>query len=133
MSAWRHGGRVASRPRARVGILRRVTMLELVQERPNWLGALTVAMTRPAGVPERRQGQDPWRPGGGGERPRRIADDLAWLRDAVDEPAEHDLQELRDTAAVSAWQAGPDATPRLRRLEERRVLDAAGFLVHETG
>jgi hypothetical protein len=107
-------------------------MLELVETRPNWMGALTVALTRPAGTPERRQGQDPWRPDTQG-RPRRIADDLAWLRDAVDEPGEHDLEEIRDTAAVSAWRAGPDAAPRLRRLEDRRVLDAAGFLVHEGG
>ena len=44
---------------------------------------------------------------------------------------EHDLEEIRDSAAVSAWRAGPDAAPRLRRLEDRRVLDAAGFLVHD--
>jgi hypothetical protein len=107
-------------------------MLELVESRPNWMGALTVALTRPPGTPERRQGQDPWRPETTG-RPRRIADDLAWLRDAVDEPQEHDLEEIRDSAAVSAWRAGPDAAPRLRRLEDRRVLDAAGFLVHDLG
>jgi len=29
-------------------------MLELLRERPNWLGALSVALTRPPGIPEWR-------------------------------------------------------------------------------
>ena len=68
-------------------------MLELVLDRPDWLNALGVALTRPPGVPERRAGQDPWNPAPEGEqkRPRRIADDLAWLRQAYDEPEENGL------------------------------------------
>lgn len=104
-------------------------MLELVREQPDWMGALTLALTRPAGVPERRHGQDPWRPDGT-DRPRRIADDLAWLRNAYDEPEHHGLKPLAGTAAVAAWDPEPEAEPRLRRLRDRRVLDAAGFLLH---
>jgi hypothetical protein len=109
-------------------------MLELVLDRPDWLNALGVALTRPPGVPERRQGQDPWNPEGEGEsRPRRIADDLAWLRKAYDEPEENGLRPLHDTAAVAAWEPDAACAERLYRLRERRVLDAAGFLLHEEG
>ena len=106
-------------------------MLELVLERPDWLNALGVALTRPPGVPERRQGQDPWNPEAEAtERPRRIADDLAWLRQAYDEPEDNGLRPLRDTAAVAAWEPDAACADRLYRLRERRVLDAAGFLLH---
>ena len=106
-------------------------MLELVLDRPDWLNALGVALTRPPGVPERRQGQDPWdRQEEGKTRPRRIADDLAWLRQAYDEPEENGLRPLRDTAAVAAWEPDDTCSERLNRLRERRVLDAAGFLLH---
>ena len=106
-------------------------MLELVLDRPDWLNALGVALTRPPGVPERRQGQDPWdRQDEGKARPRRIADDLAWLRQAYDEPEENGLRPLRDTAAVAAWEPDAACSERLTRLRERRVLDAAGFLLH---
>jgi len=105
-------------------------MLELVLERPDWLNALGVALTRPSGVPERRQGQDPWHPDGT-DRPRRIADDLAWLRQAFDEPETHGLHPLSGTSAVGAWEPEPSSAERLRRLSERRVLDAAGFLLHD--
>ena len=44
-----------------------MTILELVKPRPDWLGALQIALTRPPGVPERRSGEDPW------SRPRRSA------------------------------------------------------------
>jgi hypothetical protein len=111
-----------------------MAVLELVHSRPDWLGALTVALTRPPGIPERRGGDDPWSEGGApdtAERPRRISDDLAWLRQAYDEPEEHGLQGLADTAAVAAWQATPEAQERLARLRDRRVLEAAGFLLHE--
>jgi hypothetical protein len=107
-------------------------MLELVAERPDWMGALSVALTRPAGVPERRAGEDPWsdtppaRP-----RPRRIADDLAWLRQAVDEPTMHGMNDLEGTAAVQAWELDTEATDRLLRLRDRQVLDAAGFMLHD--
>ena len=105
-------------------------MLELVRDTPNWLNALAVALTRPEGVPERRTEQDPWNPDTEG-RPRRIADDLAWLRQAYDEPEENGLRPLRDTAAVGAWEPDQACSERLRRLRDRRVLDAAGFLLHE--
>jgi hypothetical protein len=109
-----------------------MAVLELVNERPDWMGALTVALTRPPGVPERRAGDDPWHGAPArAERPRRISDDLAWLRQAYDEPEEHGLKGLVDTAAVMAWEADPEAQERLGRLRDRHVLDAAGFLLHE--
>jgi len=118
------------------GLARPVTgnehpMLELVRQKPDWLNALGVALTRPPGVPERRQDPDPWHPDAGG-RPRRIADDLAWLRQAYDEPEGNGLRPLSGTAAVAAWEPDPVCTDRLSRLSDRRVLDAAGFLLHET-
>ena len=109
-----------------------MAVLELVTSRPDWIGALTIAMTRPEGVPERRGGDDPWQPAAAGtERPRRISDDLAWLRQAFDEPGAHGLKSMEDTAAVAAWEASRDAEEHLARLRDRRVLDAAGFLLHE--
>ena len=105
-------------------------MLELVQHQPDWLNALGVALTRPPGVPERRSGDDPWQEPDT-ERPRRISDDLAWLRQAFDEPADHGLKSLEDTAAVMAWETDHEAEDRLSRLRDRHVLDAAGFLLHE--
>jgi hypothetical protein len=108
-----------------------MTILELVEPRPDWLGALSIALARPPGVPERRSGEDPWQPVAG--RPRRISDDLAWFRDAMDEPDRHGLRPLRETAAVAAWEpADPGLLPRLSRLDERGVLAAAGFLLHES-
>jgi hypothetical protein len=108
-----------------------MALLELVHERPDWMGALGVALSRPAGVPERRAGEDPWHDDGAADRPRRISDDLAWLRQAFDEPADHGLKGLEDTAAVAAWETDHEAQERLSRLRDRRVLDAAGFLLHE--
>jgi hypothetical protein len=108
-----------------------MAMLELIEPAPDWMRALAMALTRPPGVPERRAGDDPWAPTGTVERPRRISDDLAWLRQAVDEPDTHGLQELRDTAAVAAWATDESARERLSRLERREVLGAAGFLLHE--
>ncbi len=109
-----------------------MAVLELVSSRPDWMGALTIALTRPAGVPERRAGDDPWAAAAGrAERPRRISDDLAWLRQAFDEPADHGLKGLDDTAAVAAWETDHEAQERLARLRDRRVLEAAGFLLHE--
>ena len=108
-------------------------LLELVNERPDWMGALGIALTRPPGVAERRAGEDPFeQPADGArERPRRISDDLAWLRQAIDEPETHGLAHITDSAAVDAWQADERAVPHLQRLRERRVLDAAGFLLHD--
>ena len=67
-------------------------MLELVNDKPDWMGALGVALTRPPGVQERRSGEDPWRRTRRPERPRRVSDDLAWLRQAIDEPDANGLQ-----------------------------------------
>jgi hypothetical protein len=106
-------------------------LLELVHAQPDWMGALGVALTRPPGVPERRSGEDPWSDEAPGERPRRISDDLAWLRQAIDEPEPNGLRGLTDTAAVAAWEPDGDAQARLDRLRDRRVLDAAGFLLHD--
>jgi hypothetical protein len=109
-----------------------MAILELVRDRPDWQGALEVAMRRPPGVPERRRGDDPWNPDASVDRPRRISDDLAWFRRAVDEPAGHGLQPLDASAAVSAWESESEAPlAHLARLRDRGVLDAAGFLLHE--
>lgn len=109
-----------------------MAILELVDSRPNWLSALDVALRRPSGVPERRAGEDPWQPRAVG-RPRRISDDLAWFRGAMDEPEEFGLRPLEDTAAVAAWEPRQEAdlADRLRRLRDRGILEAAGFLLHE--
>ena len=107
-------------------------MLELVRDKPDWLAALGVAMTRPPGVPERRKDDDPWHPEGVEKRPRRIADDLAWLRQAFDEPQDNGLKPLPASAAVAAWDPEPACEQRLTRLRDRHVLDAAGFLLHES-
>jgi len=108
-------------------------MLELVLDRPDWMNALGVALSRPAGVPERRRRHEigEWPPPA--SRPRRISDDLAWLRQAVDEPDSNGLRSIRGTAAVAAWEpAAEDETlSRLMRLRDRGVLDAAGFLLHD--
>jgi hypothetical protein len=108
-----------------------MVILELVQPRPDWMGALRVALTRPAGVPERRGGDDPWQPRPAG-RPRRISDDLAWLRHAMDDPSQNGLRPLDDTAAVAAWESDdPGLQERLGRLRDRGTLLEAGFLLHE--
>src|SRR5215213_11702624 len=108
-----------------------MALLELVNAQPDWMGALGVALSRPPGVPERRSGEDPWHEDAAAERPRRISDDLAWLRQAMDEPERNGLRGLGGTAAVAAWELEPDAVARLDRLRERHVLDAAGFLLHD--
>jgi hypothetical protein len=105
--------------------------LELVAERPDWAGALRVALTRPPGVPERRVGDDPWAPPATSQ-PRRISDDLSWLRAVMDNPRAHGLHELGNTAAVAIWELGEKDTElleRFQRLDERGVLDAAGFFL----
>jgi hypothetical protein len=109
---------------------RRKTMLELVRYQPDWMGALGVALTRPPGVPERRGGEDPWQPDEE-NRPRRVADDLAWLRQAFDDPEGNGLRPLEGTAGVGVWEPDDECLPRLGRLRDRQVLDAAGFLLHE--
>ena len=92
-------------------------MLELMRERPNWLGALSVALTRPPGMPERRTGEDPWSTTTARTRPRRITDDLAWLRQAMEDPG------VRPTwrtfvAYAAPWEPVPD--DGLLRYDESR-------------
>jgi hypothetical protein len=106
-----------------------MAVLELVHPQPRWQSALAVALTRPAGVPERRAGEDPWGPADAG-RPRRIADDLAWLRQAMEEPASSGLQPLDDEQALPLWEVDPQVDGRVDRLLDRGVLQAAGFLLH---
>jgi hypothetical protein len=108
-------------------------LLELVHDRPSWSEALTAALTLPRGMTERRHGQDPWQPAT--NRPRRVSDDLAWLRNAVDEPEAYGLRELKGTAAAGAWEVtdGPRGGDQIGRLEARGVLAAAGFLFHDDG
>jgi hypothetical protein len=111
-----------------------MAILELVQPRPDWMGALGIALTRPPGVPERRGDEDPWQPDTSAiaQRPRRISDDLAWFRQALDDPAAAGLKALDETASVAAWEsADADLVARLARLDERGILDAAGFMLHD--
>jgi hypothetical protein len=105
-------------------------VLELIHVSPNWLGALTVALVRPTGVPERRNGEDPWQ-SRQTSRPRRLTDDLAWLRGAVDDPEKHGLRPLADRGVIVAWIPDETGVERLRRLRDRAVLEAAGFLLFE--
>jgi hypothetical protein len=111
----------------------RMAILELVQPQPDWMGALGVALTRPPGVPERRGREDPWRPEAEeAPRPRRISDDLAWFRQALDDPPQAGLKPLDETATVAAWETpDQDLVARLSRLRDRGILDAAGFLLHD--
>jgi hypothetical protein len=99
------------------------------------MGALGVALTRPPGVPERRGDEDPWNADAAAglvPRPRRVSDDLAWFRQALDDPAQAGLRPLGETASVAAWDCGdPELTARLARLDERGILDAAGFMLHD--
>ena len=64
-------------------------------------------------------------------RPRRIADDLAWLRQAFDDPQGSGLTPIVGTAGVGVWEPEEKCLARLARLRDRRVLDAAGFLLHD--
>ena len=105
-------------------------MLELIHVNPNWLSALSVALVRPRGVPERRHADDPWQLGRA-DRPRRLTDDLAWLRVALEDPEPHGLRPLSDGHAVAAWDPDKNGVERLRRLRDRAVLEAAGFLLYE--
>ena len=107
-----------------------MAVLELVQRQPDWYSALHVALTLPPGMSERRGQEDPWNPAPI-DRPRRISDDLAWFRQAVDDPEDHGLQAV-DANLPGAWEAGEDreVLDRLFRLEQRGVLRAAGFVFH---
>jgi len=106
-------------------------LLEQVAENPDWMTALAIAVSPPPGVAERRSPEeDPWAPKPS-DRPRRISDDLVWLRDAFDEPAEHGLTPVAGSGAVSTWEAEDSSAERLVRLRNRGVLDAAGFLISD--
>ena len=109
-----------------------MALLELVRPQPDWLAALEVAFTRPPGVPERRAQEDPWESQPDAQRPRRISDELVWLRQAMDEPERCGLKPLPQSAAVAMWDAGDGCVARLCKLRDRRALDAAGFLLHES-
>src|SRR5688572_18102449 len=107
-----------------------MALLELVRTRPDWYSALEVALTRPEGVPERRAGDDPWSPRF--DRPRRVSDDLAWLRSAIDEPETHGLTPVDEHLPI--WESADDDRQihaRLERLQGRGILEAGGFLLHE--
>jgi hypothetical protein len=106
-------------------------MLELTHVNPHWLGALSVALVRPTGGPERRDGQDPWQQRGRAPRSRRVTDDLAWLRVALRDPEPNGLHPLPHGSAVAAWVPDDDAVERLRRLRDRAILEAAGFRLFE--
>ena len=107
-----------------------MALLELVRTRPDWYSALEVALTRPEGVPERRANDDPWAPPPT-DRPRRVSDDLAWLRQAMDHPAQAGLKPVDEQLPV--WDAEGDRQigARLDRLRQRGILEAAGFLLHD--
>ena len=111
-----------------------MALLELVRPEPDWLAALEVAFTPPPGTPDRRHDDDPWdgEPPSGEDEPRRISDELLWLRHAIEEPEASGLTRLPDSAAVGMWDAEDACLKRLCRLRDRKVLDAAGFLLHES-
>lgn len=103
-------------------------MLEQVRRPVSWMDALTLALTRPPGVPERRGGEDPWAPKPV-DRPRRATDDLAWLRQAVDDPEAAGLRAI--DAQLPVWEvADANRVERLERLSGRGILAAAGFELH---
>jgi hypothetical protein len=106
-----------------------MALLELIRPEPDWLAALEVAFTPPAGATERRQEQPP--DGDAAEPSRRISDELLWLRHAIEEPESSGLTQLPESAAVGMWDAEDACLERLCRLRDRKVLDAAGFLLHE--
>jgi hypothetical protein len=111
-----------------------VAAVELVRPQPDWEAALTRALDRPQGVRERRERPAEPAPTGDGTPRRRIADELAWLREVVDDPDAHDFA-CEAGAAHLWWPVGDADTPetleRLERLRVRGVLDAAGFLLHD--
>ncbi len=108
-----------------------MALLELVRHQPDWNAALEVAFTPPPGAPERRQDEDALNGDPPEGESRRISDELLWLRHAVEEPESSGLTPLPDSAAVGMWDAEDACLGRLCRLRDRKVLDAAGFLLHE--
>jgi hypothetical protein len=108
-----------------------MALLELVRPEPDWLAALEVAFTPPPGATERRHEAEPG-DGKPEKESRRISDELLWLRHAVEEPEPSGLTRLPESAAVGMWDAEDACLKRLCRLRDRKVLDAAGFLLHES-
>jgi hypothetical protein len=108
-----------------------MALLELVRHEPDWLAALEVAFTLPDGGAERRHDEDIWDGDPPAEEARRISDELLWLRHAIEEPGTSGLTPLPESAAVGMWDAEDACLRRLCRLRDRKVLDAAGFLLHE--
>jgi hypothetical protein len=106
-----------------------MALLELVRHEPDWLAALEVAFTPPPGTAERRAERAD--PPPEAEEARRISDELLWLRHAIEEPETSGLTPLPESAAVGMWNAEEASLERLCRLRDRKVLDAAGFLLHE--
>jgi hypothetical protein len=110
-----------------------VAVIELIRHEPDWAAALARALTRPAGGPERRQRPD-GPPPDGDRRRRRIADELAWLREVIDDPRSQQFDRAAEAAQLW-WPVGDadvdDTLDRLMKLRERGVLDAAGFLLHD--
>ena len=98
------------------------------------MGALGVALTRPPGVPERRARRGPVEPRGRAIAERRAASPTTSrgsARRSTTRPSAG-LKPLDETASVAAWESGDtDLTARLIRLDERGILDAAGFLLHD--
>ena len=109
-----------------------MALLELVHERPDWMGALGVALSPPAGRPRaaRRRGPVARRRRGGPARGGSPTTSRGCARRSTS-PSRNGLRGLGDTAAVAAWEPTGEAAARLDRLRERRVLDAAGFLLHD--
>jgi hypothetical protein len=114
-----------------------VVAVELVRPEPDWAAALARALERPPGVPERRErpAEQPAEPADGSSPPRRrIADELLWLRDIIEDPEAHGFK-CEAAAAHLWWPVGEtdsaDTLERLERLRERGILDAAGFLLHD--
>ena len=108
-----------------------MALLELVRHEPDWLAALEVAFTPPPGAPERRAEEAPRDGEPPGDGARRISDELLWLRHAIEEPGTSGLTALPESAAVGMWDAEDACVRRLCKLRDRKVLDAAGFLLHE--
>ena len=108
-----------------------MAMLELVRHEPNWNAALEVAFALPPGGSERRADDREAEPSDA-DGARRVSDELLWLRHAIEDPDVSGLTELPESAAVGMWEAEDACLRRLCRLRDRKVLDAAGFLLHES-
>ena len=68
---------------------------------------------------------------GATDRPRRLTDDLAWLRLAFEEPEVNGLRPMPHRDAIAAWKPDAQGYVRLVRLRDRHVLEAAGFTLRD--